>query len=144
MLRSERKIIDGIMLIHPMLEKLQKKIEDEQERVIADMISPAKKIVEALYALDARRIDLCNIHVLYSFIEQGLGSSFSVLLSCAKAGADSALYNKARTCMERAGFTLERAGREFEYLFKRLERRRAAVRGAGAPVFARAYYRYKP
>lgn len=143
MLRSERRIIDGILLINPMLEKLQRKIEDEQERVIADMLSPAKKIVEALYALDDRRIDLCNLNVLYSFIEDGLGSSFAVLLSCAKSGADSALYARARSCIERAGYTLERAERDFSYLFKQLDMRRVAVRVAGAPVFSRVYYRYK-
>lgn len=144
MLRSERRIIDGILLINPMLEKLQKKIEDEQERVIADMLSPAKKIVEALYALDGRRIDLCNLNVLYTFIEDGLGSSFSVLMSCAKSGADSVLYVRAEACIERAGYTLERARRDFSYLFKQLDTRRAAaVRVAGAPVFSRAYYRYK-
>ena len=96
MRRTERRIIENIMLINPILYDLQDAIEKEQERVIADTVSPAHKVVERLVALDNRRIDLCNLKVLYEFIRRETGVEFAVLENAVRLGADSALFERAR------------------------------------------------
>ncbi|MDE5593026.1 MAG: hypothetical protein K2I75_03735, partial [Clostridiales bacterium] len=60
-----RRVVRAIILINPLLYGLQDKIEKEQEGVIADTASPADKVVKKLIELDNRRIDLCNLKVLY-------------------------------------------------------------------------------
>ena len=45
---AERKIIENIILINPLIYGLQDSIEKEQERVIADMTSPADKVIKKL------------------------------------------------------------------------------------------------
>lgn len=117
----ERRIIRDIILINPLLYGLQDKIEKEQDGVIADMTSPADKVVKKLIELDNRRIDLCNLNVLYGFIERGLGDRFELLRSCAFAGVNSDLYKLAAKQIELAGYTVERADKEFSYLFKLLK-----------------------
>ncbi len=124
MRRTERRIIENIMLINPILYDLQDAIEKEQERVIADTVSPAHKVVERLVALDNRRIDLCNLKVLYEFIRRETGVEFAVLENAVRLGADSALFERARRAIERAGYDTERAAREFAYLFKLIKRTR--------------------
>lgn len=124
MRRTERRIIDNIILINPILFGLQDAIEKEQERIIADTVSPAHKIFERLVALDNRRIDLCNLKVLYEFIRRETGVEFAVLENAVQIGADCVLYEKARRAVERAGYSLERAARELAYLFKLIKRPR--------------------
>ena len=116
-----RRIIRAIILINPLLYGLQDKIEKEQETVIADMTSPADKVVKKLIELDNRRIDLCNLKVLYGFIERGLGEKFELLRSCAFSGINCNLYSDAERQIELAGYTAERADKEFSYLFKLLK-----------------------
>ena len=52
---AERKIIENIILINPLIYGLQDNIEKEQECVIADMTSPADKVIKKLYALDRNK-----------------------------------------------------------------------------------------
>lgn len=125
---AERKIIENIILINPLIYGLQDSIEKEQKRVIADMTSPADKVIKKLYALDDRRIDLCNLKVLYGFIEDGLGEKFDLLRSCAACGAACDYYELAARQLARAGYTLQKAEKEFSYLFKLIKRPRAARR----------------
>ena len=121
-MRTQRKVIEYIIRINPLLCGLQRKIEREQEGVIADTVSPAQKVVEKLIELDNRRIDLCNLNVLYGFIERGLGAEFGVLRSCAFAGVNSPLYAVAARQIELAGYDAARCDKEFSYLFKLLKR----------------------
>ena len=116
-----RRVVRAIILINPLLYGLQDKIEKEQEVVISDMTSPADKVVKKLIELDNRRIDLCNLKVLYGFIERGLGEKFELLRSCAFSGINSDLYQTAEAQMALAGYTAERADKEFAYLFKLLK-----------------------
>lgn len=116
-----RGVIRDIIRINPLLYGLQKKIDKEQDSVIEDMTSPAEKIVKKLIVLDNRRIDLCNLKVLYAFIERGLGDKFELLRSCAFSGVDCDLYKLAVRQIELAGYTLARAKEEFAYLFKLLK-----------------------
>lgn len=133
-MRTQRKVIEYIIRINPLLCGLQRKIEREQESVIADTVSPAHKAVEKLIELDNRRIDLCNLNVLHAFIERGLGAEFGVLRSCAFAGASSPLYAVAARQIELAGYDIARCDREFSYLFKLLKRntvkKKAAIIGS--------------
>lgn len=135
-----RKIIRAIILINPLLYGLQDKIEKEQDVVISDMTSPADKVIKKLIELDNRRIDLCNLKVLYGFIERGLGDKFELLRSCAFSGVNSELYKIAVKQIELAGYTVERADKEFSYLFKLLKnkgKRKKALGGvASATCFA--------
>lgn len=133
---AERKIIENIILIYPLLYGLQDKIEREQERVIADDESPADKVVKRLFELDNRRIDLCNLKVLHGFIEEGLGEKFGLLQSCVFGGTPCDLYSLAARQLERAGYTVERAQKEFEYLFKTIKRKRAVKRYAPSGAVA--------
>lgn len=128
-----RRIIRDIILINPLLYGLQDKIEKEQDGVIEDMTSPADKVVKKLIELDNRRIDLCNLKVLYGFIERGLGDKFGLLRSCAFSGVYCDLYKAAQKQIELAGYTVERADKEFSYLFKQLKnkgRRKKLLGGA--------------
>lgn len=131
-MRNERRVVEGIIRINPLLGALQEKIEREQDKVIADLVSPAEKVVEKLIELDNRRIDLCNLNVLYGFIERGLGERFAVLRACAFAGAPCSLYPLAAKQLLCADYTTERAEKEFDYLFKQLKRRRKTVLPTGA------------
>lgn len=129
---NRQKIIRAIILINPLLFGLQDKIEKEQDGVIADMTSPADKIVKKLIELDNRRIDLCNLNVLYGFIERGLGDKFELLRSCAFSGVNCDLYKIAEKQIELAGYSVERADKEFSYLFKLLKnkgKRKKALTG---------------
>lgn len=124
MQKAERKTIENIILIEPMIYGLQDKIDREQESVVSDMTAPASKTVEKLIALDNRRIDLCNLKVLYGFIERGLRDRFELLRACAASGTDCSLFDVAAEQMRLAGYTVARAAREFEYLFKLVKRKR--------------------
>lgn len=132
MARTERRVIADIILMEPFIIGLQNKIEKEQSAVIEDMASPAKKTVQKLIALDNRRIDLCNLKVLYAHMERALGADFCVLKACAYAGADSALYRRAAAEISALGYDAERADTEFSYLFKNLKSRRKKVKCAAA------------
>ena len=125
-MRNERRVIEKILLINPMLYVLQEKIEQEQNELIADIASPAEKVVKRLIELDNKRIDLCNLKVLYGFIERGLGDKFELLRACALSGGNCGLYKLAVKQIELAGYTVERVDSEFYYLFKLLKRRRRA------------------
>ena len=122
MRRADRRIIENIILIRPILYALADAIEKEQERVIADTVSPAAKVVDSLFALDNRRIDICNLKVLYEFIRRELGMEFGAFECCVQSGTDSALFDRALVAMESAGYDIARAEREFEYLFKLIKR----------------------
>lgn len=123
-MRNERKAIDGIVLINPMIYCLQDKIDKEQESVIEDMVSPADRIIKKLIELDNRRIDLCNLKVLYGFIERGLGERFALLRSSVFAGESCSLYSEAMRQIEAAGYTADRVLNDFDYLFKQIKRKR--------------------
>lgn len=122
MTRKARRTVENIILIEPLLYGLQDKIEEEQDGLIADDSLPAGRVVEKLIALDNRRIDLCNLKVLYGFIERGLGERFALLRSCVDAGANSRLFADALRQIELAGYTTARADEEFGYLFKLIKR----------------------
>ena len=123
-MRDVKKAIDGIILINPMIYCLQDNIDKEQEVIINDLVSPAEAVVKRLIELDGRRIDLCNLKVLYGFIERGLGERFALLRSSIFAGEDCGLYAEAALHIDSAGYTAERVLREFGYLFKLIKRRR--------------------
>ncbi len=127
MTRADKNIIDCIIAINPMIYALQDKIEKEQEGVIADMTSPAKSVVRRLTELDNRRVDLCNLKVLFAFISLGLGDSLFLLQNSAGSSACDELYGRAA-----------RAREEFSYLFDKMlkgKRKRLAcnLAGGGAP-----------
>lgn len=124
-MNKERKTVENIILVNPLLYGLQDAIEKEQENIIADLGMPAEKAVRALIALDNRRIDICNLKVLYGFMERELGEKFGLLVSCVHSGTATGLSAKAYCRLEREGYTAERAEREFGYLFKLIKRRRA-------------------
>lgn len=134
-MRSERKIIECIIRINPLIFGLQDKIEKEQDVLIADMTSPAEWVVQRLIELDNRRIDLCNLVVLYGFIERGLGERFGILRSCAFSGEPCDLYGLAASQLAVAGYDAARCDREFSYLFKALKpiRRKKCVVGVALP-----------
>lgn len=121
---ADRTIIGNIIAVYPSLYILQDEIEKEQEQLIADLTSPAERVVHALIALDNRRIDLCNLKVLYAFMERELGVSFAVLKEYSERGYDSKLFDRAEKAINAAGYTIDRAKAEFSYLFKRLINRR--------------------
>ncbi|MBD5131944.1 MAG: hypothetical protein HDT28_05065 [Clostridiales bacterium] len=136
-MRTERRTIDNVILINPLICGLQNVIEREQESVIADLVTPAHKIVQKLFKLDNRRIDLCNLNVLYGFIERALGDKFGLFRSCVFGGVagDSDDYKIALSAIELAGYTVERINTEFEYLFKLIKRKpKRAVKSAGFTV----------
>ncbi len=121
-MRNEKRVIESIILINPLLYGLQDKIEREQETVIEDVTSPAERVVEKLIALDNRRIDLCNLKVLYGFIERGLGEKFGILRSCVFAGVGCGLYKLAAAQLELCGYDAGRCEAEFGYLFRLLKK----------------------
>lgn len=121
MQRAEREVINNIIRSNDIIDGLQKKIEDEQEAVISDTVSPALKVVEKLIELDNRRVDICNLRVLYAFIRRGLGDGIYLLGSGALCKERRALYEKAKRQVEKSGYTLDRAREEFEYIFKKLK-----------------------
>ncbi|MCH5164810.1 MAG: hypothetical protein J1G01_00210 [Clostridiales bacterium] len=123
MQHSAKRTIENIILINQFIYGLQDRIEREQEAVIADTVSPAKKIVEKLIELDNKRIDLCNLKVLYGFIERGLGDKFEILRSCAFGGTNCGLYDLAVRQIELADYSVKRANDEFSYLFKLIKRK---------------------
>lgn len=128
MRKDARRVIGNILLIYPMLSGLQNEIEKEQERIIGDLISPARKIMDALIALDNRRVDLCNLAVLYRFIERELGVEFSALCAAAESECDGVLFLRAQKAISRAGYDIPRVKSEFAYLFKALPRKRIKPR----------------
>lgn len=136
MQRANRKVIENILLIYPFIYGLQDKIEAEQKTVVSDTLSPAKKIVERLIALDNRRVDLCNLAVLYAFIKRGLGGDFALLERCAAVGADSPLFDVAEKHIRLAGYGLERARNEFGYLFKLIKKKPRSCRAPDMPLSA--------
>ncbi len=131
MKRAERKIIAAILSVKPYLYSWQDEIEEEQEQVISDLSAPAAKTVEALIALDNKRIDLCNLNVLYGFIERELGAAFSAFSEFAASGVDSPFFDAAKAAIGRAGYDIERARTEFAYLFKRVAKRSSGVKTLG-------------
>lgn len=139
MQRVDRSVIDKIIAVRPFLYGWQDEIEKEQGQTIADLSSPAKKTVEALIALDNRRIDLCNLKVLYAYIERELGSAFSSFVECSKRGIASPMYETAANAMKLAGYDTARARLEFGYLFKKIKaKKKTAIAAAVASVFSGA------
>ncbi len=124
MLRTDRKVIENIIAVYPYIFKWQDEIEKEQEGILGDMISPAKTVVEKLIALDNRRIDLCNLKVLYAFIERALGARFGEFTGCIESGLDSPLFGIALEAILGAGYDLDKARHDFGYLFKRVQYKR--------------------
>lgn len=138
MQRADRSVIDKIIAVMPYLYGWQDEIEKEQKQVIADICSPAKKTVEALIALDNRRIDLCNLKVLYGYIERELGSAFSSFVECSQNGISSPMYETAAKAIKRAGYDTARARLEFGYIFKKVKVKRKKIVVTGAPQFVGA------
>lgn len=140
MQRTERQTIENIIAIYPFINGLQEKIEREQERVIADMSAPARKTVEKLIELDNRRVDLCNLKVLYAFIRRGLGDRFAALENDIAIHADSGLIELAIRQVELAGYSAARAEKEFSYLFRLIKRTNSVKKIAHAQAVAIGYY----
>ncbi len=139
MQRNDRNVIDKIIAVRPYLYAWQDELDEEQERIIGDWDASAVKTAERLIALDNRRIDLCNLKVLYAFIERELGAAFSAFTECMRVGSGGRLYDAAGNAIKRAGYDAERAGKEFGYLFKRLRKSKrdktATVVSCGADAF---------
>ncbi len=129
MKRTARRVIDSIIAIRPYIYGLQDKIDEEQDRIIGDLALPAIKTADALIKLNDRRVDLCNLKVLYAFIERELGDDFSVLKNVSLSGGDSLMYDTAKRAIELAGYTLERVQTEFSYIFQALPGSRGKKRG---------------
>lgn len=127
MTRAEEKIIENIIATRPRIYGWQESIEREQERVIADLVSPAKTVIKRLIELDNMRVDLCNLKVLYEFIRRGVGEGVDRIFG-EPFGAPQAVYEKAKKQVELSGYTLERAKDEFDYLFVKLKQKRRARR----------------
>lgn len=123
-MNKKRSAVEKIILIYPLLYGLQDAIEREQEKVIADLTSPAERVVEQLIALDNRRIDICNLKVLYGLMERELGAEFGLLVSGAYGVVNSGLTDRAYRQLENAGFTAERIESEFSYLFSSIKKKR--------------------
>lgn len=122
MTRSERNAIADIIRINPFIYKLQDKINEETERVIDDKSSPTRIIISQLKSIEKRRIDLCNLKVLYGIIERELKEEFSVLKLCAERHADCSLFMRARKSIQSVGYDCKRVSEEFKYLFAMLGR----------------------
>ena len=137
MTRAEQRVIENIVDTRPRIYGWQESIEREQERVVADLISPAKTIVKKLIALDNMRVDLCNLKVLYEFIKRRLGECTDRIFG-EPTGAPHSAYETAKKQVELSGYTLERAKNEFDYLFAKLKRKRRASRGCIAASAAGA------
>ncbi len=120
-MRNERKVIECIIRINPLIYGLQDKIEQAQDALISDMALPAERVVRELIELDNRRVDLCNLVVLYGFIERGLGEDFPRFKSCVFAGERCDLHGAAALQIELAGYDATRCENEFGYLFKTLK-----------------------
>lgn len=121
-MRKQRKSVENIILINPLIYGLEDELEKEQESVIADTATPAEKIVKRLIEIDDRRIDLCNLNVLYGYIERWMGEKFGLLLSCVYGGTDCDLTDEAAKHLASVGYGAERVEREFGYLFKLIKR----------------------
>lgn len=113
----KRRAVEFIVKINPLLYGLQEKIEEEQRHIINNTAMPAIKAVNALYALDNRRIDLCNLKVLYGFMERELGSEFPKLCSAVYLGDKSDLIDVAEKAIILAGYDCKRVQDEFVYLY---------------------------
>ena len=134
MQRIDRSAIDKIIAVRPYLYAWQDEIEKEQAQVIRDLTAPAKKTVETLIALDNRRIDLCNLKVLYAFIERELGAAFTTFVECSRHGLGSPMYDTAVRAIKLAGYDTARVRLEFGYIFKRLKSKKHAVHAQGSRV----------
>lgn len=136
---ADRKVIANIVRIQPLLYKLSDKLEKEQEALLGDMCMPAKKVVAALVAIDNRRVDLCNLKVLYGFIEREIGSSVELLSAHGALSAlGDGLFDRAETAISRCGYNVERARAEFAYLFDKLKSKRnpAAIKAPTHRLFS--------
>ncbi len=118
MKREDRRIIAGIIALRGKVYEISDGIKKEQERVISDMLMPAKKAAASLIALDNRMVDICNVKVLYAFMERELGKDMSVLIDRIKHGEDSPLFRVAENGIKKAGYSLSRAKTELMYLFE--------------------------
>ncbi len=121
MTRSERNAIADIIRIYPFIYGLQDKIDEETERVIDDTVTPTRIVIGQLKEIEKRRIDLCNLKVLYGMIERELKEDFPVLKLCAEKHADCSLYARAEKSIENVGYDAKRVIAEFKYLFSTLE-----------------------
>ncbi len=137
MQRVDRNVIDKIIAVRPFIYAWQDEIDEEQERVINDLESPAKKTVERLIALDNMRIDICNLKVLYAFIERELGAAFGTLLECSRRRLGGKVYDAAGAAIKLAGYDVDRARREFGYIFKRLRISKSNSAGSILPPLVR-------
>lgn len=120
MTRSEKNAIADIIRIYPYIYGLQDKIDKETERIISDKAMPTKAVIAALKDIENRRIDLCNLKVLYGVIERGLAGEFSLFKLCAVERLDTALFSRAEKCIKSVGYDAKRVIKEFKYLFNKL------------------------
>ena len=104
---------------------MQDKIDKETERILSDKSMPTKTVIGKLKDIENRRIDLCNLKVLYGIIERGLGEEFSVLKLCAKERLDCTLFPRAEKYIKSVGYDCKRVIKEFKYLFNKLSTPRA-------------------
>lgn len=125
MTNGDRRTIEKIIAVNSLIDTLWAEIEDEQDRIIHDHTLPAIKAVGRLIELDNMRVDLCNLNVLYSFIERGLGVNFRRFCDNLPS-SETELYEIAKLGIEKAGYTLSRAATDFCYLFKRIKRKKKA------------------
>lgn len=131
MSESERKIIGDLIAAESVIYGMQADIDREQERVIADLVSPAETVVKKLIALDNRRIDLCNIKVLNEYIRRETGGDRSRFTRAVPTDDDS-FWDMARAALDKAGYTASRVKKEFSYIFACVKnnRKRAAILSA--------------
>lgn len=132
MSESERKIIGDLIAAESVIYGMQADIDREQERVIADLVSPAETVVKKLIALDNRRIDLCNIKVLNEYIRRETGGDRSRFTRAVPPGDDDSFWDTARAALNKARYTASRVKKEFSYIFACVKnnRRRAAILSA--------------
>ncbi len=125
MKRTEKVLIEKIVIINPILGKLQDKLEREQSEVIKDLVSPAKRVIERLMDIDRRRVDLCNLNVLYGFIRRELGDETDTLPSLPYE--NDGLFDRALTAIGHAGYDADRVKKEFGYLLDKISVKKRGV-----------------
>lgn len=136
MTRSEKNAIADIIRIYPYIYGLQDKIDKETERIVRDKDMPTKTVIAKLKDIENRRIDLCNLKVLYGIIEKELRDEFPLLKLCANEKLDCTLFPRAEKCIKNVGYDAKRVIKEFKYLFNKLA---SARKKASAELNASSY-----
>ena len=122
MTRSEKNAIADIIRINPFIYELQDIIDEETESIIEDKAMPTSAAIAQLKKIENRRVDLCNLKVLYGIMERELKEQFSVLKACAVRHDDCTLFLRAEKSLKSVGYDAKRVIKEFKYLFVKLGR----------------------